>query len=234
VRRLAVVVAAAGASLALTVSPAGATNECRGLQVCVPVAGPWVVVPTARGATRRTVEFQLTCPRGYIVGGLDAEVSRRGVAVSFTGRLGSPVNPGITTSRAAVFAASYVARPPLRAASFRPHIGCMPAAGGGRRVPTSRGAVAPGEPTVRRVKTVRVGPGARRVTQTCAAGERLVGAAHAVGFFTKAPPDAPLATSVRTSRSVNARRVSVAVRAAPAAAEIRSVVQVSAICSGAR
>ena len=54
------------------------------------------------------VEYQLTCPRGHVVGGLDARLSVRGIDVSFLGRLGSPVNPGITTTRSAVFAATYV------------------------------------------------------------------------------------------------------------------------------
>ena len=71
--------------------------------VCVPVAGPWVVVPASTGENRARVEYQLTCPRGHVVGGLDARLSVRGIDVSFLGRLGSPVNPGITTSRSAVF-----------------------------------------------------------------------------------------------------------------------------------
>ena len=38
---------------ALAVVPtAGATNECRGLNPCVKVAGPWVVVPTTRTVPR--------------------------------------------------------------------------------------------------------------------------------------------------------------------------------------
>jgi hypothetical protein len=38
--------AAAAVLVALAAVPtAGATNECRGLNPCVPVAGPWVVVP---------------------------------------------------------------------------------------------------------------------------------------------------------------------------------------------
>jgi hypothetical protein len=48
-----------------------ATTECRGLMVCVPVAGPWVL------ATQAGTEFQLDCPKRYIVGGLDAELSGR-------------------------------------------------------------------------------------------------------------------------------------------------------------
>src|SRR5439155_15061011 len=48
--------------------PANAGHECDGLDVCVSVTGPWVVVPT--GAKTPTY-YQLRCPRrGMIVGGL--------------------------------------------------------------------------------------------------------------------------------------------------------------------
>ena len=52
-----------GAVTLTLVSPAGATNECRGLNPCVAVAGPWVVVPPSGEKT----QYQLTCPRGYAV-----------------------------------------------------------------------------------------------------------------------------------------------------------------------
>ena len=117
-------------------APAGSANECDGLQVCVPIAGPWVVVPAATGTTRRQASWQLTCPRRFIVGGLDAELSQRAIDVSFLGRLGSPVNPGITTSRSVTFLGAYVGTSP-RAPTFKPYVGCMPTQGGGSRVPTS-------------------------------------------------------------------------------------------------
>ena len=65
------VVCAAGAR------PAHATDECRGLQICVRVHGPWVVVPSRLGSARAPVQFQLTCPRGFVVAGLDAQLSDR-------------------------------------------------------------------------------------------------------------------------------------------------------------
>src|SRR5581483_5204528 len=101
----------AGAVLAAGASPAQATSECRALPVCVPVSGPWVVVPAGRGAPRPRVEYQLSCPRGYVVGGLDAELSDPAIDIAFLATLGSPVNPGISTSRAAVFVASSTATP---------------------------------------------------------------------------------------------------------------------------
>ena len=144
------VAAMAGAVLAVA-APVGAANECDGLMVCIPVAGPWVVVPASTGAQRERVEYQLTCPRGYIVGGTDARLSNRAIDVGFIGTTGSPVNPGITTSRSAVFLGTYVGRS-ASAPTFKPFIGCMPQAGGGSRVPTSVSQIRPGRPVTRRVK----------------------------------------------------------------------------------
>ena len=118
----ALVLALVCAAAAVAVSSAGATNECRGLKVCVPVVGPWVVTAGAQ------VSFELSCPRRFVVAGLDAELSRPGVDVTFRGSLGTPVNPGITTSRSAEFLARLIASG--AAATFRPHIGCVPASGG--------------------------------------------------------------------------------------------------------
>ena len=231
VARLGALAATLAAALAVA-APAGGANECDGLIVCVRVAGPWVVVPTSGGVPRPEVEYQLTCPRRFVVGGLDAELSHRAIDVSFLGTLGSPVNPGITTSRSAVFAASYVggsARPP----TFRPHIGCMPAAGDGVRIPTAVTAFPPGRPTIRRVRTVRVRPGTATITQGCAARERLVGASHAFGFFTRKPPSASLVSSVTGLRLVRDARVVVRVRGDAELGGVHAVVQVHAVCSRA-
>jgi hypothetical protein len=209
---------------------AGAARECEGLMVCVSVPGPWVVVPVASSVPRPRVEYQLSCPRGHVVGGLDAELSVRAIDVDFRGRLGSPVNPGITTERAAVFTASSTGSA-ARAPTFRPYLGCVPAAGGGIRVPTAAHAFRPGRPTVRRVRTVRVRPGRTVVAQGCAAGERLVGAEHAVGFFTRRPPSASLVASVRAQRAVRDGRVLVTVRGDAELGGVRVVVQVQAVCA---
>jgi hypothetical protein len=232
VRALALLTIAVIAVLALGAGSAGAARECEGLQVCVPIAGPWVAVPAAQGTTRPQVEYQLSCPRGYIVGGVDAELSQRAIDVGFLGRLGSPVNPGITTARAVVFVGSYVGAAP-RAPTFRPHIGCMPARGGGSRVPTSTTAFRPGEPTIRRVRTVRVRPGEATVVARCARGERLVAGTHAFGFYMRKPPSASLVSSVSGSRSVSGSSVVVRVRGDAELGDVRAVVQVQAVCSRA-
>jgi hypothetical protein len=219
----------AGAALAVT-APAGGANECEGLMVCVSVPGPWVVVPSSTSVPRQRVEFQLTCPQNHVVGGLDARLSARTIDVSFLGALGSPVNPGITTSRSAVFLGMYAGNS-ASAPTFRPFLGCMPAAGGGSRVPTSVSAFPPGRPITRRVKTVRVRPGTTTVVQRCASGERLLGGSHAFGFFTRTPPSASLVRSVSGAQAISGSSIVVRVRGDAELSGVRAVVQVHALCT---
>jgi hypothetical protein len=229
VRGLTVLAALLSAALAVGVTPAGATNECRGLNPCVPVAGPWVVVPVGRVVPRAQVQYQLTCPRGFVVGGVDAELTDRAIDVSIVGTSGSPVSPGVTTSRAVVFVASYVGGG-ARAPTFRPHAGCLPATGGGERTPTGVAAtVPPGKPTVRRVSTVRVRSNTT-ITVACRADERLVAAYSARGFFTPAPPGPALVSSLSATQRISGNRVVVTVRARQG----KGVVQVAAVCAGGR
>jgi hypothetical protein len=225
--------ALAAATLALGASPAQATIECRGLTICVPVTGPWVVLPAGPGTIRPRVEFQLPCPRRFVVGGLDAELSDRAIDVGFLGLTGSPVNPGITTTRAALFLGIYAGRS-AGTPSFRPHIGCIPSGGAGTRVPTAVAVFAPGVATARHVRTVRLTPGRRRVVVGCSAGERLIGASHAIGFYAAAPPAETLAAAVSATQAIRAGRAVVSVRSGAAVAEARAVVQVSALCGGGR
>jgi len=222
--RRAATLAATCAVAAATAAGAGATNECRGLQVCVPVAGPWVV---AAGAAE--VRYELACPKRFVVAGLDAELSSKHVDVAFRGALGSPVNPGITTSTSAVFLARVltVAGP----AAFRPHIGCIPASGGGQRFPTAHRPVPPGQPLAPTAVQLTVRPGVHRYVERCAAGKRLAGASHAVGFYGSAAPGAAQMRSVVVTQHIAGDRVVVTVRAA--AASVRAVVQVDLDCAAA-
>jgi hypothetical protein len=216
---------------------ARAAGECRGLDVCVSVPGPWVAVPAASAQQARVVNYQLTCPRRHIVGGLDAVLTDRRLDVKFLGSLGSPVNPGITTGRSAVFVATYARQ---RRTSFQPFIGCIPQSGGGGRDTTSYTpfsiaapvAVRP-KPPERRVRTLRVRPGAaRRLVAGCAAGERLVGSSHAVGFRRPAAPSAALMGSVRVERRSSSGRVEVsAVRSNGVPRGTRVEVQVHLLCA---
>jgi hypothetical protein len=228
VKRAIVLAALACAVLAAGATRAGATNECRGLRVCVRVVGPWVVVPVSHAR----VEFQLTCPRRYLVGGLDAELSDPAIDIAFLGKLGAPIAPGITTTRKAVFVATFVGSS-RRAVTFRPHLGCVPASGAGGGIPTAR-VVPPGQPAVRRVRTLRVAPGrARAVAAGCASAERLISGSHAVGFYTARPPAARLVRAVSTRQSLARDHVVVSARAG-ALGGVRAIVQVSAICAGGK
>jgi hypothetical protein len=216
--------ALAAAACAVAASPAGATNECRGLQICVPVAGPWVV------ASPGQVEFQLSCPKRYIVAGLDAELTTRGIDVGFVGNLGSPVNPGITTSRDAVFLGRLV-RGGDAASSFRPHIGCIPASGGGSRTPTAYHAFPPGAPTARVVIQLKVKPGKTIQRVRCNRSQRLVSASHAVGFLGEAPPTSRLVHAVQASHVVRNGAAILTVKATGAVAETQAVVQLDLLCT---
>jgi hypothetical protein len=182
-------------------APAGrATDECRGIRQCIPVAGPWVVVP-AHG----NVEYLLSCPRGRsVVGGLDALATSRAVHVEFEGRLGAPVQPGITTTRYALFRA--VSASAARQA-FQPRLGCIPVQGGGGRS-TVAAAAAPGPALDLRARIVVVGSGATRFARVgCPSGEALVGSWHSLAFRTKSPPQLREAQYVRARHVVLRREI---------------------------
>jgi hypothetical protein len=234
VKRLVLVLVLAGIGAAFGAQQAAATNECRGLLVCVRVPGPWVVVSSGVATPRARVDFQLSCPRGFAIGGLDAELSDRAIDVGFLGKLGSPVGPGVTTGRSALFGATYAglsARPP----TFRPLLGCIPAAGGGGGpVPYRRAAPVfpPGEAVVRRVRTVTLRPGTVHAVSACGKGERLISGWHALGFYTASPPTQALVGGVRASRTFRNGRVQVSVRSGPAVVGVRTIVQVGAVCGG--
>jgi hypothetical protein len=215
---------------------ARAADECRGLDVCVSVPGPWVAIPAASFRQASITHYQLTCPRRHIVGGLDALLSDRRLDVKFFGSLGSPVNPGITTSRSAVFVATYARQ---RRSSFRPFLGCIPLSGGGGRETTSYdpAAVSPvavrPQPPQRRVWTIRLRPGdTRTLAARCAPGERAVGSSHAVGFRRKAAPSAAIMGGVRVERSAQGAGVDVtAARAGSVPFATRVEVQVHLLCA---
>jgi hypothetical protein len=219
-----------------TAEEARAKDECRGLDVCISVPGPWVAVPRASFREASVVHYQLSCPRRGVVGGLDAVLSDRTLDLKFLGSLGSPVNPGITTGQSVVFVATYARQRPT---SFRPFLGCIPQSGGGGRgttvyAPGSRttSAVRP-RPPERRVRTLLVRPGAsRRLVARCATGERLVGSSHAVAFRRPRAPGAEIIGGVRVERRVQDGRVEVsATRSAAVPSRTRVEVQVHLLCA---
>lgn len=181
---------------AVAAAPAGAANECRGIQRCIRVPGPWVVVPP-----RGTTQFLLACPRGRgVVGGLDAQATSRAVHVEFAGRLGAPVQPGQTTTRYAVFRATSTS---ARTQAFQPRLGCIPTQGGGGRSTVSARVTAPGPALEYRARAVTLGPGdTKRARLACGAAGRLVGAWHALAFRTRKPPDLARAGAVTARHAI--------------------------------
>jgi hypothetical protein len=183
----------------------------------------------ARSAPRPQAQYQLTCPRGFVVAGIDAELSDQAIDLAFLGTSGTPVSPGVTTSRSIVFVASYAGEQP-RAPTFRPHIGCIPATGGGTRTPTAvRAVMPPGHPTTRRVVTARV-RGESTVDTACRADERLVGWYVTRGFATATPPAPALVASLHVKTTVSRNAVSVLARAGRG----QGIVQLGAICAGGK
>lgn len=231
---------AAGATGAARAADA---DECRGLPVCVPVPGPWVVVPAPAGTAPPAVEYRLACPvAGYVVGGTDARVTDSQLDVSYRAETGSPVSPGVTTGQNADFTGVYVGLGEAPT-SFRPYIGCVPASGGGgeSRVSYLRdgheeralAAVPPSRPVKRTVVDGTVSPGSSQtITASCPGGWHLVRGAHAVAFRTEAPPSRALMLSVvARGRNVGDSVVVTARARASIPRGVRVLLQVQAICA---
>lgn len=209
--------------------PAQAADECAGLRVCLPVAGPWVVVPGGG------VEYELSCPLpGYIVAGTDARIATADVDVTFGAEVGSPIGPGVTTSRSVLFRAARTAAV-ATPSSFRPFIGCIPTRGGGGRALTSLTAVAasirPTRPTRSAVRSVPIRRGTQVIRVACPRGTRLVASTHAVAFRRVAPPSSALTSSVTVMSSVAGGAVVARVNASAAAIGAKAEVQVRAVCA---
>ena len=163
---------------------AGGGRVQAGCMVCIPVAGPWVAIPSRRARTAVAASWQLECPEG-VVAGVDARVSETGGRrSSFRGMLGSPVNPGITTTTSVVFTGTYTGT--ARQADELPALHRLHSdlRRRQRRRPHSSPATSSrGEPiTTRSGRCARQGTLAR-ATLGCAAGERLLcGVEHASGL----------------------------------------------------
>jgi hypothetical protein len=222
------VLAATAAALAVLVAPsARAADECRGLTVCIPVAGPWVVIPATSSPGDRYPmrSWRMKCPEGSIVGGVDARLTNRAVDMSFTGLLGSPVNPGVTTTSEVVFTGTYTGSA-VRPTGFRPFIGCVPAAGGGR-IPT---AVRPGTPTRIRVRTVFF-RGSATATHSCLRGERLVSSTHAVALRSGREPSIAQLAGVRSKLIIQGGRLAARATMTGAARRLAAKLQILAVCT---
>ena len=223
---------AAAAIAAVFPAVGGAANECKGIQACISVPGPWVLVTPGR----RTA-YLLSCPNGNgVVAGLDSRATSSSVRVSFDGQLGAPVAPGITTTRNALFHALTLSS---RREAFQPFLGCVRGGGGGgrstvsARPPTAKPTPA-GAPLDRHAQTVVLRPGlARSASVRCPAGERLAGAWSALAFRTTNPPDLAQANDVELERIVVRKgKATVTALATDALSpDARAVVQVGVECA---
>jgi hypothetical protein len=231
IRGVAVAIVLAAAVL-VGAAPVQAADECKGLKTCIPVAGPWVAIPAPGGVARAT-SWRLVCPTG-VVGGVDARASEQAVTVEFPGRLGSPVNPGITTGPSLVFRGTYAGRT-ARVTSYRPFIGCIPTAGGGPRTRTSfqrTSAVKPGYPITVRVTSLEVLPGILgRATVSCHEGERVLRSFDSVGLYTVRVPSAAELAAVHVIRARRGQKVLISATRRGLPGGIRAVVQVLAECA---
>lgn len=213
-----------------------AANECKGLQTCLPVTGPWVALPAPGRGEAPTTVWELRCPlRGYIVGGVDARVSDRAIDVSIRGENGAPVSPGVTTGREVVFTALYTGSA-SRPTAFQPFVGCVPSSGGGGRGETAYrrpAAFTPVKALDRRVVRKRLVSGASvRVVGGCPPGTRLLGTSHAFAFRTRTEPGLTLLRAVSVRRAVSGRRVVAVATVAPTVPRSVPVeLQLHSLCS---
>jgi hypothetical protein len=167
----------------------------------------------------------MKCPEGSIVGGVDARLTHRAVDMSFSGLLGSPVNPGVTTREEVVFTGTYTGSA-RRPTGFRPFIGCVPTAGGGR-IPT---AVKPGSPTRLRVHTVAFRATAS-ATLSCSRGERLVSSTHAVALGSGREPGIAELAGVRSELVRVGGRLAARATMSGAAKSRPAKLQILAVCT---
>jgi hypothetical protein len=212
------------AALAAAVS-AGAHNECHGIRQCISVSGPWVVVQA--GAE---TDYLQSCGKQGVVGGVDADVTSTAVRLSFDGRLGAPVSPGVTTTVKVLYRGRLVTG---ARGAFQPWVGCIPASGGGGRSTVSARVTSPGPALDRVARTIVVSPGeVKTASLSCPSPEKLVGAWHAVAFRTKKPPDLADAARVQAAHRIAGKKVVLTVEATDALSiDAHAVVQVGVECA---
>ncbi len=150
--------------------------------------------------------------------------------VTFDGQLGAPVQPGVTTTRYALFHA-YSTSSKLE--TFQPLLGCIPVQGGGGRSTVSARVTPPGPNLDVRSSIVVIGPGNVKFARiACTSSENLVDAWHAVAFRTKSPPSRATAGLVTAKHVVVGNKVVVTASATDALSlDARAIVQAGAECA---
>lgn len=224
--RLAVAILVVAAGLLASTAGAG-TTECHGIQTCIHVPGPWVLVPAGGGS-----QFLLSCPRGRsVVAGLDAQATSREVHVWFDARLGAPVSPGVSTTTYALFRAVSTSS---RAQLFQPRLGCVPLQGGGGRSTVSATVVTPTGPSLElRARIVIIGPGQLKFAKVaCHPNEKLVDSWQATAFRVQQPPNIGAGNLVHVTRTTSGRQVVVTATATDGLSiDAHAIVQVGAVCA---
>ena len=218
---------------------ARAADECRGLQVCLPVPGPWVAIPGPGGRRRPDRQLGDALP--------PARLHRRAGSTR-----ASRIAPSTSRSAARTAPPSRRASPPVerccsrpctraRHASRRPSgrssAACPPrvAAAGARPPSGTRRRSRPGKPLDRRVVERRLLSGASvRATGRCPAGTRLLGAQHAFAFRIDDEPGSTLLNAVRVRRTSAGRTVTAVGTVAPSVPQgLRVLLQLHVLCSKA-
>ena len=228
----------AGAAVADPAARAADPPECTGLQTCVPVKGPWVLLPApATGAGKAAeLEWELACPtQRYVIGGSAARATAPTVDVVMEGKPGSPVGAGTTTGNSMVFRGAYGGADPVPAA-FRPAIGCVPTSGGGGGRSRVRYEVdyPPATQLVRHREEQQLRAGqTMQVVASCAGGGRLLHASAAIGFATgDTPPTATAMRAVALQQRIQGASIVVTARATQALLPtVKALLQVRTVCT---
>ena len=140
VRRLALLARSFGAVVGGRLGCRGGAaprTSAAGSQVCLPVSGPWVVIPARTGAAAGARRVRAALPAAGVhrrraqTPGWPTRTSTSSSAARRAARSG----PGVTTSRAVALRRRLRGRA-ARADDFRPFIGCVPTSGGGGRALT--------------------------------------------------------------------------------------------------
>ena len=214
---------------------AALNDECTGVQVCVPVKGPWVKIPAGQRGRILPTEWELKCAgRNDTIGGTDAIGSTSTVAVTFQASPGSPVRSGVSTHNAVIFS-GLDGGGGTSAVTYRPAIGCIPGGGGsGTRSRVSYQATFPpftgldirsGDTAIEAGQPLRVADG-------CQIGGRLLHASSALGFFGAKPPSAALLRSISSHEEITRDSFTVTVTPGPTLPrDARIVLQVRIICT---
>jgi hypothetical protein len=211
------------AAVVLPASPASAQgtspHPCETFTPCTPEVGPWVMAPSDKGSL-----YTLDCPSGSRAVGSDA------VFAGAIYPVGILTSGGMGLGRQSV---AFAAFPSPVNVTYQPAIGCSPP---GATLASRAQAAEIRRPLPRRVRTVRIRPGAEaRVRLGCQGGRRLVHSGSAVAFFTGRPPSPRILRALehRHRRAGSMTRTYVA--APPGVGDDERVeLQVTVLCSRAR